>query len=122
MQAAIVSPFGPVRLLLRQMINSIDPGIDVIEASDTGMIAQVLQQKTPAIVFTSLPAQSDGGIHCIVRLKSDFPELIFVVMVRYDYPEYRMMSGDLGIDEVVFEENMNRQCIQRIVDMAKARC
>ncbi|MBW2429273.1 MAG: response regulator [Deltaproteobacteria bacterium] len=97
----IIDPNRPFRRSLKKVLVNRFPFVDIQEASDGNAGLKLVQGFSPNLVFLDIHLPSESGLDLARRIKSDYPEIIIVILTSYDLPEYQAAAEESGIEYLV---------------------
>jgi DNA-binding NarL/FixJ family response regulator len=101
--------------LFRQVVkNNLEdqfPSMDIIEAADGVEAFQKIDSHPPNLIFMDIQLPGQNGLELTRMIKTDYPEIIIIILTSHDLPEYReaatrckanyfLSKGSIGSDEI----------------------
>ena len=77
------------------------PFIDIQEASDGTEGMDKANTYDPNLIFLEIHLPTQSGLDLARRIKSDHPEIIIVLLISYDLPEYQTAAEESGVEHLV---------------------
>lgn len=97
----IVDPNDPFRKSLKKVLASRFPFADIREAADGAEGLQQVQAVHPRLIFLEIQLPAESGLDLAVRIKTDHPDTIIVMLTSYDLPEYKIAADKIGVEHMV---------------------
>lgn len=74
---------------VKEALQSRFPSMDVFESVCGEEAMQKIKTLKPKAIFTDLRLPGENGLELTKRIKSQYPNIIVVIITNYDLPEYR---------------------------------
>jgi CheY-like chemotaxis protein len=97
----IVDPNAPFRRSLKKVLVNRFPFLDIQEASDGSEGLKMLQSFNPNLLFLEIHLPSESGLDLARQIKSDYADIIIVLLTSYDLPEYQTAAQASGVAHLV---------------------
>jgi YesN/AraC family two-component response regulator len=97
----IVDPNGPFRQSLKNVLVNRFPFIDIQEASDGNEGMVKVNTFNPNLIFLEIHLPAQNGLDLALKIKTDHPDIIIVILTSYDLPEYQTAAKESGIEHLV---------------------
>jgi CheY-like chemotaxis protein len=99
------------RTVLQERISSV-----VIEEAGNG--EEALQKITgvlPDFVFADMRLTGMNGLELAQKIKRDFPRIRIAMLTGYDFPEYRRLASQSGVDRYFVKDSLDWKDIEEFV-------
>jgi CheY-like chemotaxis protein len=80
------------RELLKEMLHSRFPSVEVHEAVEGKEAMQKVEDLRPELVFMDIRLPGENGLELTKKIKAAYPNIIVIILTGYDLPEYREIS------------------------------
>lgn len=88
----------------------------VIEEAGNGEEAlQRINGAPPDLIFTDMRLTGMNGLELAQKLKKDFPRIRIALLTGYDFPEYRRLAGQHGVDRFFVKDSLDWKDIKEFV-------
>lgn len=77
------------RQSLKETFLSRFPSMDIMVAGDGEEAFQKIKSSPPDLIFMDIRLPGENGLRLTKRIKTEYPEIIVVILTSYDLPEYR---------------------------------
>ena len=74
---------------LKETLHSRFPSAEIIEASNGEQALQKIKALPPEAIFMDLRLPGENGLELTKKIKTQYPDIIVVILTNYDLPEYR---------------------------------
>jgi len=65
------------------------PSMDIIEATDGVEAFQKIDSHPPNLIFMDISLPGENGLQLTGKIKTDYPDVIIIILTSHDSPEYR---------------------------------
>jgi CheY-like chemotaxis protein len=97
----IIDPNDPFRRSLKKVLVNRFRWVNVQEAADGGEGLKIIEAFHPDLIFLEIHLPAETGLDLAGRIKTDYPDIIIVILTSYDLPEYRLAVEKSGIEHMV---------------------
>jgi DNA-binding NarL/FixJ family response regulator len=77
------------RQLVRNNLQDQFPSMDIIEAADGVEALQKIDSHPPNLIFMDIRLPGENGLELTRKIKTNYPDIIIIILTSYDLPEYR---------------------------------
>jgi CheY-like chemotaxis protein len=92
----IVDDNDAFREMLRRILVSRFPAMQIREAQDGNRAIQKAEMKVPDLIFMDVRLPGKNGFELTKRLKTAYPDVPIIMMTSYDSPEYKEAAFESG--------------------------
>ena len=100
-EVLIVDDNAAFRNMLRHILLSRFPSMQIQEAQDGNRAIKKLEKHKPDIIFMDVRLPGENGLHLTERIKAAYPGIFVIIITSYDSPEYREAALESGADSFV---------------------
>lgn len=111
----LVEDNSSLRQLVRDHLQDQFPSIDIIEAANCVEAFQKIGAHLPNLVFTDIKLPGENGLELTRKIKTDYPDVIVVILTSYDSPEYREEAIRCKADYFFLKEALTAEWILTLV-------
>jgi CheY-like chemotaxis protein len=90
---------------LKETLHSRFPSIDILEAADGAGALEKIETSSPDIILMDLRLPGENGLELTKRIKSQYPDIVVVMITNYDLPEYREAAHQCKVDHFVTKDH-----------------
>jgi DNA-binding NarL/FixJ family response regulator len=94
----IVDDNHAFREILRCVLLSRFPAMQIREAQDGDGAIHTAEMKAPDLVFADVRLKGENGFELTRRLKAAYPDVVIIMITSNDSPEYEEAAFDAGAD------------------------
>jgi len=87
------------------------PSMEIIEAGDGVEALQKIDSDPPNLIFMDIKLPGENGLGLTRKIKTNYPDIIIIILTGYDLPEYReaavrnkadyfFLKGSIGTNNV----------------------
>jgi len=88
----------------------------IIEAAGSGEEAlQKIDGAPPDLIFTDMRLAGMNGLELAKKMKKDFPGIRIAMLTGYDFPEYRRVASQQGMDRFFVKDSLDWKEIEEFV-------
>ncbi len=77
------------RKLLKEILHSRFPSVELFEAADGWEALQRIEASVPDLIFMDIKLPGESGLDLTKKIKNQYPNIIIIILTAYDVPEYR---------------------------------
>ena len=85
----LVEDSSSFRQLVKVTLQDQFPSMDVIEAADGVEAFQKIDSRPPNLIFIDISLPGENGLELTRRIKTDYPDVIVIILTTHNSPEYR---------------------------------
>ena len=112
----IVEDSAFYRQLLKEALNSRFPSMDIFEATDGEKVLQKIEALHPDLVFMDIKLPEESGLELTQKIKTQYPEIIIIILTAYDIPEYREAAYQYKANYFLSKGSASKESILTLVD------
>ena len=101
------------REVLKSVICNRFPLIRVNEADNGKIALKIIATHTPDLIFMDIKLPGENGIQLTKDIKTEFHNIVIVVLSNYDLPEYRQAAFRNGADCFIAKESIS--CMEDVL-------
>jgi len=87
----------------------------IVEAGNGEEALQRINGTPPDLIFTDMRLAGMNGLELAQKLKKDFPRIRIVMLTGYDFPEYRRVASQQGVDRFFVKHSLEWKEIEEFV-------
>ena len=91
------------------------PSVVIAEAGNGEEALQRINGTPPDLIFTDIRLAGMNGLELAQKLKKDFPPIRVAMLTGYDFPEYRPVASQYGVDCFFVKDSMDWKEIKEFV-------
>jgi DNA-binding NarL/FixJ family response regulator len=112
----IVEDNAGFRQMLRKILKSRFPSIQISEAENAEAALGLIRQRKPNVIFMDIRMPGQSGISLTGHVKRLFPAIVVVMLTHADTPEYRAAALESGADYFLSKEKSSAEDIMELVE------
>lgn len=112
----IVEDSAFYRQLLKEALNSRFPSMDIFEATDGEKVLQKIEALRPDLVFMDIKLPGESGLELTQKIKTQYPEIIIIILTAYDIPEYREAAYQYNANYFLTKGSASKENILSLVE------
>ena len=101
----IVEDNTTFRQVLKEILNSKFPTMNIVEEPDGNQLLSTLDAFRPQIVFMDIRLPGESGLELAKKVKTNYPDVVVVILTSYDLPEYRQAALQSKADHFVTKDS-----------------
>jgi DNA-binding NarL/FixJ family response regulator len=86
------------RQSLKELLCNRFPSVDVEEAGDGEEALRKIDALVPDLIFMDMKLPGENGLQVTKKVKTQYPEIVIIILTYYDSPEHRVAAGQCGAD------------------------
>ncbi len=87
-----------------------------IETSGNGQEAmERIHEEPPDLIFTDYRLAGMSGLELVQNIKKDFPRIRIAMLTGYDFPEYRRLASQSGVDRYFVKDALDWKEVEDFV-------
>jgi CheY-like chemotaxis protein len=90
---------------LRRTFSSRFPSIDFLEATNGEEALQKIKMFPPDAIFMDLRLPGENGLELTKKIKTQYPNIVVVIITNYDLPEYREAAYQSKADHFLSKDS-----------------
>ncbi len=90
----------------RETLRSRFPSMEISEATDAKEAMEKIETSRPEVVFMDVRLPGQNGLELTKKLKTQYPDMIVVIVTNYDLPEYRKAAYESKADHFVSKDSL----------------
>ena len=94
----LVEDSSSFRQLVKDTLQGLFPSMDIIEAADGVEAFQKINSHPPNLIFMDIRLPGENGLELTRKIKTDYPDIIVIILTSYDSPEYRKAANQYKAD------------------------
>jgi DNA-binding NarL/FixJ family response regulator len=106
------------RELLRGLLGSRFPRLEILEAGGLAEGTQQARAHGPAVVFVDISLPDGNGLDLAKRIRDELPGTRVIVCTTYDIPEYREAAARCGAQRFLSKDNLDTEALIAVVEGA----
>ncbi len=85
----LVEDSSSFRQLVKVTLQDEFPSMDIIEAADGVEAFEKIDPHPPNLIFMDIGLPGENGLELTRKIKTDYPDVIVIILTTHDSPEYR---------------------------------
>jgi CheY-like chemotaxis protein len=122
----IVEDNGFFLQFLKETLHSRFPSVDILEAANGEEALQKIRTFPPDAIFMDLRLPGENGLELTKKIKTQYPNIIVIILTNYDLPEYREAAYQCRANHFLpkdsFLKMINSFLPNRIIDQDDSNC
>jgi len=90
---------------LKETLHSRFPSADIIEASNGEEALEKIKALPPDAIFMDFRLPGENGLEVTKKIKTQYPDIIVVILTNYDLPEYREAAYQCKADHFLRKDS-----------------
>ncbi len=91
------------------------PSITVEEAGSGEEALQRIKEAPPDLIFLDMRLTGMSGLELAKKIKDDFPRVRIAMLTGYDFPEYRRLASQYGVDRYFVKDSLDWKEVEEFV-------
>ncbi len=91
------------------------PSITVEEAGSGEEALQRIKETPPDLIFLDMRLTGMSGLELAKKIKDDFPRVRIAMLTGYDFPEYRRLASQYGVDRYFVKDSLDWKEVEEFV-------
>ena len=112
----IVEDSAFYRQLLKEALNSRFPSMELFEAADGEEALRKIENCPPDLVFMDIKLPGESGLELTKKIKTQYPNIIIIILTAYDIPEYREAAVQAKADYFLSKGSSSKESILKLVE------
>jgi two-component system response regulator YesN len=104
------------RQLLKEALHARFPSMDILEATNGEEALQKVTDLLPDLVFMDIKLPDTSGLALTQKIKTRYPNIIFIILTAYDIPEYREAAYQSNANYFLAKGSTSKEDILTLVD------
>ena len=101
----IVEDNTTFRQMIKEILYSKFPTMNIAEEPDGNQLLSTLDAFRPQIVFMDIRLPGESGLELAKKIKTNYPDVVVVMLTSYDLPEYRQAAFQSKADHFVTKDS-----------------
>ena len=89
----------------RETLHSRFPSLEIFEAADGKEAMQKIKALQPEAIFMDVRLPGENGLELTQKIKTQYPNIIVVIVTNYDLPEYRKAAYESRADHFISKDS-----------------
>lgn len=89
----------------RETLHSRFPSLEIFEAADGKEAMQKIKALQPEAIFMDVRLPGENGLELTKKIKTQYPNIIVVIVTNYDLPEYREAAYESKADHFISKDS-----------------
>ena len=85
----IVEDSALFRQVFQEVLHARFPSMEIVEAACGEEALVEIRDHLPDLVFIDINLAGENGLELAHKIKTQYPDLVTVILTNYDFPEYR---------------------------------
>ncbi len=111
----IVDDNTSFRQLLKGILHSRFPSMDIDEAGDGKEAMSKVKSSRPDLIFMDIKLPGENGLELTKKIRADSPGIIVIILTSYDLPEYREAATLYGANDFLTKGSSTGEEIAELV-------
>jgi CheY-like chemotaxis protein len=121
-RALIVEDNATFRQMLKEILYSRFPSMTIEEEPDGSDLFPKIDTFHPRIVFMDIRLPGENGLELARRIKTNYPDIIVVILTSYDLPEYRQAARQSKADHFITKDSPTQDFLALVESILPAKC
>jgi DNA-binding NarL/FixJ family response regulator len=104
------------RTALREILKTQFPNMAIEEAADGDEALKKIHRCPPALVFMDIKLPGENGLEITRRIKTEYPDMIVMILTSYDLPEYRDAAIRYGANHFIIKGSSTFEEIYSLIE------
>ena len=114
--ALIVEDNPTFRSALREILKTQFPDMTIEEAADGDEALRKIHTRPPALVFMDIKLPGENGLEITRKIKTEYPEVVIMILTSYDLPEYRDAAIRFGANHFIVKGSSTFEELYSLVE------
>jgi DNA-binding NarL/FixJ family response regulator len=115
-EALLVEDSTIFRKLLKEILHSGFPSLEISEAGDGEEAMQIINAHPPDLIFMDIKLPGENGLDLTAKIKAKYPDLIVIILTSYDTTEYREAAVQAKANYFLSKGSSNKEGISTLVE------
>ncbi len=98
-----------------QVLQERIPSVVVEEAGNGQEAMERINAAPPDLIFTDYRLAGMSGLELVQNIKKDFPRIRIAMLTGYDFPEYRRLASQSGVDRYFVKDALDWKEVEDFV-------
>lgn len=90
------------------------PSMAVEEAGDGEEALRKIDALVPDLIFMDIKLPGENGLQVTKRVKTQYPEIVIVILTYYDSPEHRGAAGQCGANHFLPKSTSTEEVVELV--------
>ncbi len=104
------------RTALREILKTQFPNMAIEEAADGDEALKKIHTCPPTLVFMDIKLPGENGLEITRRIKTEYPDMIVMILTSYDLPEYRDAAIRYGANHFIIKGSSTFEEIYSLIE------
>ena len=95
------------RRSFKEILKMYIPSLSVDESVDGSDALTKINQSSPDVVFMDICLPGKNGLELTREIKGLHPNLVISIFTSYDFPEYRKVAKEYGVDHFLLKDALS---------------
>jgi len=91
------------------------PSLVIEEAGNSEEALQRISGAVPDLIFADMRLAGMSGLELAQKIKKSFPRIRIAMLTGYDFPEYRRMASQYGVDRYFVKDSLDWKEVEDFV-------
>ncbi len=91
------------------------PSLVIEEAGNSEEALQRINGGPPDLIFADMRLAGMSGLELAQKIKKNFPRIRIAMLTGYDFPEYRLMASQYGVDRYFVKDSLDWKEVEDFV-------
>jgi DNA-binding NarL/FixJ family response regulator len=115
-EALLVEDSAIFRKLLKEILHSGFPSLEISEAGDGEEAMQIINAHPPDLIFMDIKLTGENGLDLTTKIKAKYPSVIVIILTSYDTPEYREAAVQAKANYFLSKGSSSKEGILTLVE------
>ncbi len=102
------------RQSLKELLCNRFPSMAVEEAGDGEEALRKIDALVPDLIFMDIKLPGENGLQVTRRVKTQYPEIVVVILTYYDSPEHRGAAGQCGANHFLPKSTSTEEVVELV--------
>ena len=107
--------------MLKELLRNRFPTMTIEEQQDGSQLFPKIDSFHPDIVFMDIRLPGESGLELTKKIKTNYPEIIVVLLTNYDLPEYKQAAAQSKVDYFIAKDSPARNFLALVESIAAAK-
>lgn len=112
----IVDDSAFYRQLLKETLHARFPSMELFEAADGEEALRKIENYFPDLIFMDIKLPGESGLEITKKIKTQYPNIIIIILTAYDIPEYREAAVQAKADYFLSKGSSSKESILNLVE------
>ena len=117
----IVDPSTVFRRTLKEVVQTVQPDVEVLETADAERAVRLLRDDSPDVVFVDIALSRANGLQLVATMRNMVPDSRIVVLTSHDSKEHEKASLQKGANWFLSKERSGGMRLIHVINTAIAQ-